>query len=50
VVELGSNDGQGNISLTFTATSAGQVYHEADQLGNNDRLRLMASATLTVGS
>lgn len=44
----GVTDGQGKISLSFTATSAGQVYHEADQLGNNDRQRLMASATLTV--
>lgn len=41
-------DGQGNVSLTFTATSAGQIYHEAKQLGNNDRFRLMAGATLTV--
>jgi hypothetical protein len=44
----GVTDGQGNISLTFTATSAGQVYHEADQMGNNDRLRFMTGATLTV--
>jgi len=44
----GITDGQGHISLTFAASSAGQVYHEADQLGNNDRQRLMASATLTV--
>ncbi len=41
-------DGQGNISLTFKATSAGQVYHEAQQMGNNGRLRLMTGATLTV--
>jgi hypothetical protein len=44
----GVTDSQGNISLSFTVSSAGQVYHEADQLGNNDRQRLMASATLTV--
>jgi hypothetical protein len=42
-------DAQGRLSLAFTATSAGNIYHEAQQLGNNDRLRLVASATLTVG-
>jgi hypothetical protein len=43
------SDGTGHISLAFTATSAGQVYHEAQQLSNNGRtLRLKASATLTV--
>jgi hypothetical protein len=42
-------DSSGNLNLTFTATSAGQVYHEAQQLSNNGRtLRLKASATLTV--
>jgi hypothetical protein len=42
-------DGNGTLSLTFTATSAGQVYHEAQQLSNNGTtLRLKASATLTV--
>ena len=41
-------DGQGTFSLLFTATSAGQVYHEAKQEGNNGRLRLMTTATLTV--
>ena len=46
----GVTDDQGNVSLTFTATSAGQVYHEAQQMGNNDRLRLATSATLTVTS
>ncbi len=41
--------GQGTFSLTFTATSAGQVYHEAQELSNNGTtLRLKASATLTV--
>jgi hypothetical protein len=42
-------DGSGNLNLTFTATSAGQVYHEAKQLSNNGTtLRPKASATLTV--
>jgi hypothetical protein len=48
VVNSGKTDANGAISLTFTATSTGQVYHEADQLGNNDRQRLVPSATLTV--
>jgi hypothetical protein len=41
-------DGQGHFSVTFTATTAGQIYHEADQLGNNDRMRFMTGATLSV--
>lgn len=41
-------DGSGRLSLTFTATSAGQVYHEAKERGNNGRLRLRATGTLTV--
>ena len=41
-------DSQGRFSLTFTATSAGQVLHEAKERGNNGRLRLRATATLTV--
>jgi hypothetical protein len=41
-------DGQGSFSLVFTATSSGQVYHEAKEQGNNARLRLMATATLSV--
>ena len=43
------SDAAGNISLSFTATSAGQVRHDAKQQGANGRLRLLASATLTVG-
>ena len=42
------SDAQGRISLSFTATSPGQVYHEAKQQGANGRLRLLATATLTV--
>jgi len=41
-------DSQGNFSLLFTATSAGQVYHEAKEQAKSGRLRLMATATLTV--
>src|SRR5919108_25835 len=41
-------DGQGNFSLAFTASSAGQIYHEAKERGNNGRLRLRASGTLSV--
>lgn len=41
-------DGQGNFSLVFNATSAGQVLHEAKEMGSNNRLRLKATATLTV--
>jgi hypothetical protein len=42
------SDAQGNISLSFTATSPGRVDHEAKQQGQNGRLRLLATATLTV--
>jgi hypothetical protein len=41
-------DSLGNFSLVFTATSAGQIYHEAKEQGKHDRLRLVAGATLTV--
>jgi hypothetical protein len=41
-------DSSGNFSLTFTATSSGQVMHEAKEMGNNGRLRLRTTATLTV--
>lgn len=41
-------DSQGKFSLTFTATSPGQVLHEAKEMGRNNRLRLRASSTLTV--
>jgi hypothetical protein len=40
-------DGAGRFSLTFRATSAGNVLHEAKERGNNGRLRLQATATLT---
>jgi hypothetical protein len=43
-------DAAGKFSLLFTATSAGQIYHEAKQQGNGGRLRLMTTATLTVTS
>ena len=41
-------DGQGGFTLTFTATSPGQVLHEAKEMGKNGRLSLRTSATLTV--
>ena len=41
-------DSEGKFSLVFNATSPGQVYHEAKQQGNNNRLRLMATGTLSV--
>jgi hypothetical protein len=44
----GVTDSQGNISVTFTATSSGQIYHEAKEQGKNGRLRLAAYGTLTV--
>jgi hypothetical protein len=44
----GVTDGQGNFAATFTATGSGQILHEAKEQGNNGRVRLMASATLTV--
>jgi hypothetical protein len=44
----GVTDGNGNISLTFTATSAGQIYHVAKEMGSKDALRTRATATLTV--
>jgi hypothetical protein len=40
-------DANGGFSLAFTATSPGSVYHEAKERGNNGRLRLRATATLT---
>jgi hypothetical protein len=40
-------DSNGSFSLAFTATSPGAVYHEAKERGNNGRLRLRATATLT---
>jgi hypothetical protein len=42
------SDSAGNWSCTFTAVKAGDFVHSAYQLGNNDRQRLVASATLTV--
>jgi hypothetical protein len=44
----GITNDQGNISLTFNATSAGQIYHEAREMAPNDSLQLKATATLTV--
>ena len=40
-------DAAGNFSLAFTATSPGQVVHEAKERGNSGRLRVRATATLT---
>lgn len=40
-------DGAGRFSLAFTATSPGQVVHEAKERGNSGRLRVRATATLT---
>jgi hypothetical protein len=40
-------DGSGSFSLAFTATSSGSIHHEAKERGNNGRLRLRATATLT---
>lgn len=44
----GITDGQGDISLTFKATSAGQINHEAKEMAPNDSLHLRATATLMV--
>ena len=44
----GITDDQGNISLKFNATSAGQIYHEAREMAPNDSLQLRATATLSV--
>jgi hypothetical protein len=41
-------DGNGNFTVSFSATSAGKVLHEAKEQGNSGRLRLRASAYLTV--
>jgi hypothetical protein len=44
----GKTDGKGTFSCTFTATGSGQILHEAKLQGSNGRVRLVASATLTV--
>jgi hypothetical protein len=44
----GITDGQGNISLTFNATSAGQIFHEAKEMAPNDSFQLKSTATLMV--
>lgn len=44
----GLTDDQGNISLTLTATSAGEILHDAYQQGRSGRFRLKTSATLSV--
>lgn len=44
----GVTDANGNISLTFTATSAGQIYHVAKEMTSKDALRVRATATLDV--
>lgn len=43
-------DAQGRFDLAFTATSAGQIYHEAKEQGNNTRLRVRATGMLTVSA
>jgi hypothetical protein len=40
----------GPIQLTFTATGARQIYHDAKEHGNSGRIRLTATATLTVNA
>jgi len=44
----GVTDANGNISLAFTATSAGQIYHEAKEMQANDSFKLRGTATLNV--
>jgi hypothetical protein len=44
----GITGGQGNISLTFNATSAGQIFHEAKEMAPNDSFQLKSTATLMV--
>jgi hypothetical protein len=44
----GATDANGDISLTFTATSAGLIYHEAKEMQRNDSFRVRATATLNV--
>ena len=44
----GVTDASGDISLSFTATSAGQIYHEAKERQSNDSFKLRAAATLNV--
>ncbi|MGH9149586.1 MAG: hypothetical protein ACRD0F_04530 [Acidimicrobiales bacterium] len=41
-------DAAGTFAYSFTATSAGDVLHEAKEQGRNGSLRLKATATLTV--
>lgn len=41
-------DAQGSVRITFTATSSGEVLHEAWEEGRNGSLRLKGSAILTV--
>jgi hypothetical protein len=43
-------DSSGTARIVFTALSAGQIYHEAYQQGNNGRMRFMTSGTLTVAT
>jgi len=44
----GITDANGNISLTFNATSAGQIYHVAKKMQPNNSVKLRAAATLSV--
>lgn len=41
-------DSSGSFSLTTTAAAPGEILHEAKQQTKSGRLRLMATATLTV--
>jgi hypothetical protein len=44
----GVTNANGEISLTFTATSAGQIYHVAKEMTSRDALRVRATGTLNV--
>lgn len=43
-------DNTGNWTCTYTAMAAGDILHDAYQMGNNGSFRLKGSATLTVSS
>ena len=44
----GKTDASGSIRLVLTASSAGEILHEAKEVTNSGRLRLMDTATLSV--
>jgi hypothetical protein len=43
-------DSQGNIQVTFTASSPGNVLHQASEQGRNGSMRIKASGTLSVSA